>query len=216
MRLAIALLALLAVQDQKKDLKPVNENMAKLKTYHFTLKVEFAGETKLSMEGEMLGVDALHIRTDKAEVARKGDRKLVKSNDEWKEPPKAKREKDADDVTMPHEWAKKMSDGCGLVKREKSDKIGATTVDIYVGLPGVEDAKKAAEGGGFPFISSLVDWTKAKNAIQFSVGRDDLYYRVEQKFEAGAKSGAIVIEFSEFNKAKCRLPDDVKKKLGIE
>ncbi len=215
MRLVIAALALLVLQDQKKDLKPVNENMAKLKTYHFTLKIDFAGETKLSMDGEMLASDAVHIRMDKLEVARKGDKKLLKSGDEWKEPPK-KRDKDNDDMTMPHEWAKKMSDSCGLVKREKSDKIGQTTVDIYVGLPGADEAKKAAEGGGIPLLASLIDWTKAKNAMQFAVGRDDLFYRAEQKFEAVGKSGSVVIEFSEFNKAQCKLPDDVKEKLGIE
>jgi hypothetical protein len=112
-----------------------------------------------------------------------------------------------------------MADGASAVKREKSTKLGATTVDIYVHALGGEAAKKAAEAGGLGLLPSLVDWTKARNAVLFYVGREDLYHRVEQKFDLDGKaekSGSIVLEFSEFNKASCRLPDDVRKKLGIE
>lgn len=216
----LLLLTLVGLQDQKKDLKAVNEKMAKLKSYHFSVKLIVDGADKLTLDGEYFAPEALHVRSDKTEVARNGDKKLVKGKDEeWKEPVKTRRKSEADDAAMPHEWVKKMSDECGLVKREKSDKIGNVTVDIYVGAPGGESAKKAAEGGGIPFIASIVDWTKTKNGILFSVGRDDLYYRVEQRFDSerpGGKSGSIVIEFSEFDRAKCLLPDDVKKRLGME
>ena len=112
-----------------------------------------------------------------------------------------------------------MSEEAGAIKREKSSKIGTVAVDIYVAVPGGDAAKKAAESGGLGLLPSLVDWTKSKNAILFSVGRDDLYRRVEQKFEVEGKDprkGTIVIEFSELNAAKCRLPDDLKKKLKAE
>ncbi len=231
MAILVMVAASLFAQEEKKDLKAVNESMAKLKSYHYTLTVTVNDEKKAAFEGEWfivseggradrverLGGDAIHSRWDGGEMARKGDVKLVKLKDgEWKE---AKPGRKDEDPTMPHEWAAKMSEHAGSIKREKSSKIGAVTVDIYVALPGGEGAKKAAEGGGLGLLPSLVDWTKSKNAILFSVGRDDLYRRVEQRFEVEGKEpkkGAIVMEFSELNAAKCRLPDEVKKKLKIE
>jgi hypothetical protein len=215
--MAILVMLMGLLQDEKRDLKAVNEAMAKLKNYHYTLTVTVNDEKKAAFEGEWMGGDSIHSRWDGGEMARKGDVKLVKLKDgEWKE---AKPGRKDDDPTMPHEWAARMAEHAGAIKREKSSKIGAVTVDLYVALPGGEAAKKAAEGGGLGLLPSLVDWTKSKNAILFSVGRDDLYRRVEQRFEVEGKEpkkGAIVMEFSELNAAKCRLPDEVRKKLKME
>ncbi len=221
MRTALILLIGILPQDQKKDLKAVNEKMEKAKSYRFTLKVTVEKEEKLSLEGEFFAPDALHLRSDKGEFARKGDRKLSKAEneDEWKEPRAKGRRGEVDEANMPHDWAIKMAEQAPIVKREKSDKIGAVTVDIYVYALGADGAKKAAEAGGHPFVASVVDWSKTKNGLLFSVGRDDLYYRVEQRFDSerpGGKSGTIVLEFSDYGRAKCALPDEVKKRLGIE
>jgi hypothetical protein len=202
-------------QDQKKDLKAVNEKMAKVKSYHFTIKAVSDGQEKLALEGEYFAPDAIHIRSDKGEFASKGDVKLQKTGDEeWKEPGKLRKKLEAADTTMPHEWVAKMADEAGAIKREKSDKIGSVTVDLYVAAPGGDAAKRAASG--HPLWASVVDWTKAENAIIFSVGRDDLYYRVEQRYDLAKKNGSITIEFSDFGRAKCTLPEDVKTKLGIK
>ncbi len=97
-----------------------------------------------------------------------------------------------------------------------------------LGRPTVISARAFGFGGAFTPIAddpSALHYNPAglalqsKNAILFSVGRDDLYRRVEQRFEVEGKEpkkGAIVMEFSELNAAKCRLPDEVKKKLKIE
>lgn len=217
MRTAFLVVLALLPQDQKKDLKAVNEKMEKLKSYRFTIKAVVDGQEKLSLEGEYWSPDAIHIRSDKGEFAKKGDVKLQKTGDEeWKEPGKLRKKLDTADTTMPHEWVAKMAADAGAIKREKSDKIGNVTVDIYVWSPAADQFQRAVEGGGHPIFGSLADWTKTKNGILFYVGRDDLYHRVEQRFDSERKSGSIVIEFSEFGRAKCSLPDDVKTKLGIK
>jgi hypothetical protein len=224
MRVALAVLCLTALddpsirpappgQDQKKDLKDVNEKMAKLKSYHFKVTVTLADEVKLAYEGEFFAPGLTHARFEKAEVARHGEKRMVKKDGEWKEAKLGRREEA--DPTLPHEWAAKMAEECGAVKREKSTKLGSTTADIYVGAPGGEAAKRLAEHGG-SLLAGLVDWTKARNAILFYVGRDDRYHRIEQRFEGGRKedkSGTIVMEFAEFDSAKSKLPEDVRKKL---
>lgn len=213
-------LLVLVPQDEKKDLKEACAKMDKASSYHFAIKVALDGEEKLSVEGEYLAPSFLHTRTDRTESARNGATRLVKAKDgEWKEPgPLARR---ADDPPLPHEWVRRAVEHVPALKKEKSAKIGSVTVDLYVHSLSHEAARKAFEAGGLPLLGSAVDWSKTQNGLVYWVGRDDLVYRVEQRLDGRARDDQkidkrVVLEFSEFGKAKCRLPEDVREKLGMK
>jgi len=210
----------LLLQDPKKDLKEACEKMAQVRSYHFTIKALHEGEEKLSVEGEYQAPDVLHVRGEKSETVKKGDRKLVKEKDgEWKEPGPLARK--LFDPAPPHEWVHKIVEQCPTLKKEKTTKIRAVTVDLYVHSLANEGARKAFEAGGLPLWGSMADWSKTQNGLIFSLGRDDLIYRVEQRVDGKAKDDKkidhqVIIEFSEFGKAKLQLPEAVRDKLGLK
>ena len=215
-------LVLLQQDDKKKDLKEACDKMDKLKSYHFSVKVTVGGEEKGTFEGEYFAPEAIHVRTEKGETARNGDKKMMKLKDEeWREAKKLPRKLEGDELTAPHEWVRKIAEMCPALKKEKSGKIGNVTVDIYVYTLAGDNAKKSFESAGMPLWGSMIDWTKTQNGVLFYVGRDDLVYKVEQRFDGKGKDdkkveNQVVIEFSDMGKAKCKLPDDVKEKLGIK
>ena len=103
----------------------------------------------------------------------------------------------------------------------RSDKIGAATVDVYVHSLGHESARKSFEGGGMPLIGSVADWSKTQNGMLFTIGRDDLIYRVEMRVDGKSKDDKkidrqVIIEFSDFGKAKPQIPDAAREKLGLK
>jgi hypothetical protein len=216
MRFAL-LAACLCLQDAKKDLREACDKMDKARSYRFSVKVTLGGEEKLSVEGEYAAPGLLHARSDKVETARFGEKKLVKRDGEWKEPgPLAQRQADP---PLPHEWVRKVAEQCPALKKEKSSKIGPVTVDLYVHALAFDAARKSYEAAGMPLWGALPDWSKTQNGVVFSVGRDDLFYRVEQRFDGRSKDdkkieNLIVIEFSDFGKARVDLPDDVRERLG--
>lgn len=225
-RLAAVALALLA-QGVPKELKKACDTMEKLPSYHFKITVVVEGEVKNTIEGEWFTGDAVHFRMEKGELAKKGDKKLVKSDAGWREPVAGKgkggRKMDAEEMVAPHDWARKLADACEGAKREKSVKVGAVTCDLYVHSLRHEAAKKGFEGGGMPLIGSMTDWSKAQNGVLFTVGRDDLFYKIEQRIDTRGRGDTdttadriITMEFSEHGKARCLLPADVKEKLGIK
>lgn len=215
-----ALLGLLFLQAPK-DLKESSAAMEKLKSYRFTIKVTHKGEPRPGMEGEYFAPGVLHLRTEKGEFARHGDTRLVKRDGEWVEPARLPRKLEAQDAAMPHDWVRKIAEQCPALKKEKSAKIGAATVDIYVHSLAHDAARKSFEGGGMPLIGSVMDWSKTQNGVLFYIGRDDLVYKVEQRIDGRDRDDKkidhlVVIEFSEFNKARSKLPPEVKAKLGIK
>jgi hypothetical protein len=220
MRLAWTALVALLLQDQKKDLKEACEKMNQLKSYHFTMKSLHEGEEKFSMEGEFHAPDILHIRSDKSETAKKGDRRFAKEKDgEWKEQGPLARK--LFDPPPPHEWVHKIVEQCPTLRKEKSTKIGAVTVDLYVHSLANEAARKSYESAGMPLWGSLADWSKTQNGVIFSLGRDDLVYRVEQRFDGKSKDDKkidhqVILEFSDFGKAKLQIPEAVREKLGVK
>jgi len=219
-----ALLALFTVtQEMARELKPVCDNMDKVKSYHFVIKVIQDEKEKAFVEGEYFFSGAMHARMEKIEIAKAGDKRYIKKDGEWKKAPSrpnpGKAAQREEDLSRPHEWARRIVGHCPEVKREKSTKIGAVPVDIYVHSLRLEAARKSFEGGGMPVIGSVIDWSKTKNGVLFYVGRDDLLYRVDQRLDGNGDKKVdreLIIEFSEFNVAKCRLPDDLKENLGIK
>ena len=220
MRWALASVLALLLQDQKKDLKEACEKMNQLKSYHFTLKSLHEGEEKSSLEGEFHAPDILHVRSDKNETLKKGERRFAKEKDgEWKEQGPLARK--LFDPPPPHEWVHKIVEQCPTLKKEKSTKIEGVTVDIYVHSLANEGGRKAFEAGGMPLWGSLADWSKTKNGVLFYLGRDDLVYKVEQRLDGKSKDDKkidhqVIMEFSEFGKAKLQVPDGVREKLGIK
>ena len=206
--------------DSNKDLKDACARMDQLRSYHFTIKSLHEGEEKNSIEGEYVAPDLLHVRSDKSESVKKGDRKLVKEKDgEWKEPGPLARK--LFDPAPPHEWVRKLIEPCPPLKREKSTKIGAATVDIYVHSLGHESARKSFEAGGMPLIGSVADWSKTQNGLLFYIGRDDLVYKVELRLDGKSKDDKkidrqVVIEFSDFGRAKPQIPEAAREKLGLK
>jgi len=217
--IGLALLALL-LQDTKKDLKEACGRMDQLKSYHFTLKSLHEGEEKFAIEGEYHAPAVLHIRSDRNETARNGEKKLVREKDgEWKEPGLLARK--LPEVPLPHEVLRKIVDQVPALKKEKSTKIGAVTVDIYVHSLANEGARKAFEAAAMPLLGSMADWTKTQNGILFYVGRDDLIYKVEQRLDGKTKDDKkidhqLILEFGEMGRAKLQLPEAVKEKLGVK
>ena len=220
MKIAFAGLLALLLQESNKDLKEACAKMDQVRSYHFTIKSLHEGEEKHASEGEYFSPDVLHTRSEKSESAKKGDRRLVKGRDgEWKEPgPLAGK---LFDPAPPHEWVRKLVEGCPPLKREKSTKIGSTTVDIYVHSLGHETARKSFEGGGMPLLGSVADWSKTQNGVLLYIGRDDLVYKVEYRLDGKSKDDKkidrqVVIEFSDFGKAKLQIPEPAREKLGLK
>lgn len=220
MKTVLGSLLLLLLQEANKDLKEAAARMDQLRSYHYTLKVLHEGEEKHSSEGEFFAPDVLHVRGEKSESVRKGDRKLVKDKEgDWKEPGPLARK--LLDPAPPHELVRKLVEPCPPLKREKSTKIGSATVDIYVHSLGHESARKSFESGGLPLIGSVADWSKTQNGVLFYIGRDDLVYKVEFRMDGRSKDDKkidrqIVIEFSDFGKAKLQVPEPVREKLGLK
>jgi len=57
--------------------------------------------------------------------------------------------------------------------------------------------------------------------VLFYVGRDDLIYRVELRLDGKAKDDKkierqVIIEFSDFGKAKPQIPEPAREKLGLK
>jgi hypothetical protein len=220
MRPAWLILLLALPQDSKKDLREACAAMDQAKSYRFSIRLTVGGEERLSVTGEYEAPGLIHTKSERSETARNGDRKLTKGKDgEWKEPgPLARR---LDDPPLPHEWVRKLAEQCPALKKEKSSKIGATTVDLYVHSLAHDAARKSYESAGLPLWAAAPDWSKTQNGLVFFVGRDDLIHRVEQRFDGRGKDdqkidNRIVIEFSEFGKAKVSLPEDVRAKLGTK
>lgn len=219
MRPVSCLLLALLLQDQKKDLKEACGRTGQARSYHFTIKALHEGEEKFSIDGEFHAPDVLHVRGERTESVRKGDRKLVKDRDgEWKEPGPLAR---PGHPHPPHEWVQKIAENVPALKKEKSTKIGGVTVDVYVHSLANENARKAFEGGGLPLLGSVADWSKTQNGVLFYVGRDDLIYKVEQRADGRSKDDKkidrqVIIEFSDFGKAKMQLPEAVREKLGLK
>jgi hypothetical protein len=215
----VSLLALL-LQEANKDLKEAAAKMEQLRSYHYTMKVLHEGEEKHSSEGESFAPDVLHVRGEKTESVKKGDRKLVKDKDgEWKESGPLARK--LFDPAPPHELVRKLIEQCPPLKKEKSTKIGSATVDLYVHSLGHESARKSFESGGLPLLGSVADWSKTQNGVLFYIGRDDLVYKVEFRMDGKAKDDKkidrqIVIEFSDFGKAKSQIPEPAREKLGLK
>jgi hypothetical protein len=213
----LALAALL--QEGRSEIVQSCEALSKVPSYHFTVKITHAGEER-SLEGEVFKGEAIHLRSDRVESARSGAKRMVKpAGGDWKEPPV--RRADADEPTMPHEWAAKLASLSADAKKEKSTKIGNATVDVWVHSLAREKARESLEAGGMPLWGSLTDWTKTSNGILFYVGRDRVLYRIEQRFDGKTKDGkklenSIVLEFSDLGKAACRLPAEIREKIGID
>jgi hypothetical protein len=220
MKIALAAFLALLLQEANKDLKEACAKMEQVRSYHFTIKSLHEGEEKHSSEGEFVAPDLLHLRSEKSESVKKGDHRLVKEKDgDWKEPGPLARK--LFDPTAPHEWVRKFVEQCPPLKREKSTKIGAVTVDIYVHSLGHESARKSFEGGGMPLIGSVADWSKTQNGMLFYIGRDDLIYKVEMRVDGKSKDDKkidrqVIIEFSDFGKAKPQIPDAAREKLGLK
>jgi hypothetical protein len=220
MRIALASVLALLLQEANKDLKEAAAKMEQLRSYHYTMKVLHEGEEKHSSEGEFFAPDVLHVRSEKSESVKKGDRKLVKDKDgDWKEPGPLARK--LFDPAPPHELVRKLVDSCPPLKREKSTKIGAATVDVYVHSLGHESARKSFESGGLPLIGSVSDWSKTQNGVLFTIGRDDPVYKVEFRMDGKSKDDKkidrqILIEFSDFGKAKLQVPEAAREKLGLK
>src|SRR5262245_17213826 len=220
MRTALAAILALLLQDQNKDLKEACTRMDQVRSYHFTIKSLHEGEEKSAIEGEYVAPDLLHVRSEKSESVKKGERKLVKEKDgEWKEPGPLARK--LFDPSPPHEWVRKLVEPCPAPKKEKSTKIGSATVDIHVHSLAHESARKSFEAGGMPLIGSVADWSKTQNGVLFYVGRDDLFYKVELRLDGKSKDDKkidrqVLIEFSDFGKAKPQIPDAAREKLGLK
>lgn len=219
----LALLLLCLVQDaQMKDLKQACDRMDKLQSYHFKIHVLVGPAEPTVIEGEFVAPSLLHLRSEKFEAAFNGAKKLLKlEGADWAEPAgRGGRRNRLQDAVPPHQWVRKIVEKCPTLKREKSAKIGSTTVDIYVHSLSMNEARDSLEAAGMPFWASLADWSKTKNGVLFYVGRDDLVYKVEQRFQGANRDGrkldnTITLEFSEWNRAKVRLPDDVKARLDV-
>lgn len=203
--------------DDKKDLKVSVEKMKKVKSYEYRV-TSVNGADKSVFDGEYVD-GALHLRSEKGELARKGGTKLHKPKDgEWKELPRIGRGELADAVE-PHDWVEKMVALVPALKKERSEKVQGVTTDVYVFSLEAMAAKGAFEAAGLPFLGGLwVDWTQTKNGLLFYVGRDDLVYRVEQRLSGKTKDKkpvtvTVTLDFSRFNQAKLNVPEDVRAKL---
>jgi len=220
MKDALPILLALLLQESNKDLKEACAKMDQVRSYHFTIKSLHEGEEKSSSEGEYVAPDLLHLRGERSESVKKGERRLIKERDgEWKEPGPLARK--LFDPVPPHDWVRKLVEPCPPLKKEKSTKIGSTTVDIYVHSLAHETARKSFEAGGMPLIGSVADWSKTQNGVLFYVGRDDLIYRVEFRVDGKAKDDKkierqVIIEFSDFGKAKPQIPEPAREKLGLK
>lgn len=215
------ILLLLGMQDVAGELARACERTGKLASYRFSLKITQAGEEKQAFEGEAFGGDAVHLRSERGESARGTGKKLVKrAGEEWTEAGPLAKRLESDDPALPHDWAAKLAALAADAKKEKSAKIGAATVDVWVHSLAHERARESLEAGGLPLWGSVADWSKTSNGVLFYVGRDGLLYRVEQRFNGRTKDGkkletSIVLEFSEHGKAPCRLPPEIREKIGI-
>jgi len=220
MKIALAALAALLLQDATRDMKDACAKMDQVRSYHYTIKALHEGEEKHSSEGEYQAPDLLHVRSERNETVKKGERKLLKEKDgEWKEPGPLMRK--LIDPAPPHEWVRKLLEPCPPLKKEKSTKIGSTTVDIYVHSLAHETARKSFEAGGMPLIGSVADWSKTQNGVLFYIGRDDLVYKVELRVDGHAKDDKkidrqVIIEFSDFGRAKLQIPEAAREKLGLK
>jgi hypothetical protein len=92
-------------------------------------------------------------------------------------------------------------------------------VDLYVHSLRNEQARTSFEAAGLPLLGSVADWTKTTNGVIFSVGRDDLVCRVEQRFDGRSRDdqkidAVVLLEFSEFGKARSRLSPEVQARLA--
>ena len=219
---AAMILAPVLARDPKKDILEACDRMDRVPSYHFSVKIVQGGKEKGSFEGEVFSQGVFHVRSEKGESLRAGDRRFLKARDgEWKEVPVRSRGGETPEVNHPHDWARKVAAQCPVLKKEKSSRIGPVTVDIYVCSLRHDAARKSLEAGGMPLWANAADWTKTENGVLFYLGRDNLLYRLEQRFDGRSTDDQkidnfISIEFSDFGKARCRLPDDLKEKIGLK
>lgn len=208
----LLLLACCLQADDKKDVEAALARLKQLKSYQVKVTVEnSAGRTEI--EGEF-SEETLYLRSPKADLARRGDRVLLKLKDgEWRESKSPRAAKD------PRESVEKLVANAPVFKKERSDKIRNVTVDVYAYSLEQDAARRAYEEAGKGLAEtwheSFVDWTKAKNGVLIYVGRSDrMIHRAEQRISGGsAKPVVIDIDFAQFNMAKLTLPADVRERL---
>ena len=218
----ISLLVLLPVQEKPTELQKAAKVAQELKSYSFQITLRRREETTRYSGVYVNEGDRLYLASDKARLARKnGDWWIAEGKDEWKSV--ASGRDDSGDrrggararaPNDPHDLALKLADLVTHLKKERSDKIGSATVDVYGNNLPEEQAKKAMEANGRGIASMWADFAPRETGLLFHIGRaDGLLYRIEQVFVAGATRSEkddvkIVLDFGDFNRA--RLPKDVE------
>ena len=207
----VLLFFLLFSQDKSAEVEKAIKKLDQAKSFEYQLQIRKKGGN-LELEGVLLG-EILWLKGEQGEVVRKGAKVLARiDGGEWKKA-RGSTLKNLDKFRDPRAFVRQLSKNAGGMKKEKSGRIGKTTVDIYVASAGKENVKEAFESSGMPLWGSMVDWTKTKNGVLFYVSRSgkDLL-RVEVR--KGAKTPAVVIDLTEFNRA--RIPKEAVEALSSD
>lgn len=192
------LLFLLLVQDKASPVEEAAKKIAELQSYSF----KFVSRNKEST-GVFVKDDTLYVEGEKLTTYMTGGKKWVKSaGGEWKP---ARR---TDDVRAPHAIAAKLAERAKKARKERSEKIGSVTVDVWTCNLEKEAAKEALEENGAIVRWFWAEFSPTQTGLMFYVGRSDgILHRVEQVYSKGETSRRdddlkITLDFTDLGKAK--------------